>query len=419
MSYVADDSTGIVTRSKSKGKQPLKLTEKIQVSDTSCKLSESIEKEVFVSLVPISENSESTYVSSKVDMEESTASTSSGLAEDTGPSSHIDISADVLSSTATTASSSTSGVLPSLMIKTPFTSMTAHEPKLFSGKDSEDATDWLAYFSKYVNFKQMNDTTTIAYFSLLLRDRAGIWFDSLPEEVRSNWGILKQKFTDHFAAHDITRIRDAGSLWSRSQGLNESVSDYVTAMQKLARNLPISPAMLQYAVLNGFRPQIKGQVLLPSCANLDEMLHAAQKAELAFNTVVTGDPILASVVEKFQSQADAYNKGLQELQSQMQLLASVQSSQTSVTQQSGYKQTQFSHPTRQSFQQNKPGNDDYSRNQRQRPPQYQQAGNAGCTHCGGRHSLQCPAQCQQCWKCGKLNHFARVCRSQPNRHRLH
>lgn len=372
------------------------------------------------------------------------------MTEETAHTSHsVDLTSESTSghSGAATGSSLTSvseitTPTPGVVIKMPH-STTAHEPRPFFGKDNEDANDWLAYFTKYVVFKHMNDQTTVAYFSLLLRDRAGIWFDSLDEDVRSSWTTLKQAFVEHFASQDITRIRDAGLLWSRAQGTNELVSDYVAAMQKLARNLPITPAMLQYAILNGFKSQIKGQVMLQSCNTVDDMLHAAQKAELAFSTVVTGDPILASIMDKFQLQADAYNKGLQDLQSEMKLLAAVQPQAEKQPNRPNWRNEEQFQGQRQDFSKSRAN---ASHEMNRRPPQLhgqifgqktrwqnytprahrqQQAqlsnrsSDPPCSRCGRFHTHQCPAQGQQCNNCGKYNHFARVCRNQFARQQQH
>ena len=49
--------------------------------------------------------------------------------------------------------------------------------------------------------------------------------------------------------------------------------------------------------------------------------------------------------------------------------------------------------------------------------QAQSSKNTQCGLCGGKypHDKQCPAKGKNCNKCGKLNHFARVCRSVNNK----
>lgn len=55
----------------------------------------------------------------------------------------------------------------------------------------------------------------------------------------------------------------------------------------------------------------------------------------------------------------------------------------------------------------------------------QQGQQSQCSYCGGHHPTRqkCPALGVQCHKCGRLNHFARVCRSgsasQMSRQRVH
>ncbi|CAB4025712.1 Gag-Pro-Pol poly [Paramuricea clavata] len=58
---------------------------------------------------------------------------------------------------------------------------------------------------------------------------------------------------------------------------------------------------------------------------------------------------------------------------------------------------------------------------RQIPPGNQQIPTQKCRNCGGifPHNGDCPAKGKECRACGKSGHFAKVCRSKPNRREIH
>ena len=58
----------------------------------------------------------------------------------------------------------------------------------------------------------------------------------------------------------------------------------------------------------------------------------------------------------------------------------------------------------------------YTRASQRSPPREPISRSSTCGHCGNAHTqgqLSCPARGAECRACGKLNHFARVCRSKP------
>ncbi|CAB3982995.1 Gag-Pro-Pol poly [Paramuricea clavata] len=68
-----------------------------------------------------------------------------------------------------------------------------------------------------------------------------------------------------------------------------------------------------------------------------------------------------------------------------------------------------------------PGNRQFPTRNRQIPPGNQQIPTQKCRNCGGifPHNGDCPAKGKECRACGKSGHFAKVCRSKPNRREIH
>ena len=143
------------------------------------------------------------------------------------------------SSTPRTASSSTSDVISS---------------QVFSGASTEDATAWLAYFLRYTRFKRYADDDVVRMFPLFLRGTAADWYEQLTDAVRSDFAGLQQVFKERFNPFDFTRWVKVSGLFSRVQGTNESVDEFVVQMQKLAKAVDITDdTMIRYAVLKGLK----------------------------------------------------------------------------------------------------------------------------------------------------------------------
>jgi hypothetical protein len=175
---------------------------------------------------------------------------------------------------------------------------TSHEPPIFHGRESENAEDWFSYLTKYATYKRMNDDALTRYLPLLLQDAASDWYDGLEAAVKSSWQQLKTSFLRQFASRDVAKLRDAASLWNRVQKSNESVAEYFAAMKKLAKYLPIHDEMLQYAILNGFLPAVKAQVVQSRYPTMDDLLEVAKRAEIAQQTMRPSDPLLQTILEE-------------------------------------------------------------------------------------------------------------------------
>ena len=69
-------------------------------------------------------------------------------------------------------------------------------------------------------------------------------------------------------------------MFTRRQGLTQSVDDYVTDMIKIGKAIEISDQMLQFAVLNGLRPELATYVTQRQPENMADLLQAARIAAL-------------------------------------------------------------------------------------------------------------------------------------------
>ena len=76
------------------------------------------------------------------------------------------------------------------------------QSKQFVGYPNESPDEHLAIFLRYCNTIKMNNVTPyiimLQLFPFSLRDKAGAWFNSLPQESITTWAELSAKFLRRF-----------------------------------------------------------------------------------------------------------------------------------------------------------------------------------------------------------------------------
>lgn len=157
-------------------------------------------------------------------------------------------------------------------------------PKTFTGteKDTEKTERWLEYFNNYTAFRGIDDDAKLKLFKLLMTGQAAEWIRSLPEDITGNLQLLTQEFRQRFSLTDITRWQKATSMWTREQGVKESVDAYITDIINMARIVPITDQeLVRFAIIKGLKSTIKVQVLLTSPTSVDEVTRIARIAEAA------------------------------------------------------------------------------------------------------------------------------------------
>jgi hypothetical protein len=295
-------------------------------------------------------------------------------------------------------------------------------PKPFLGNtDEQQAGDWLNWFIKFADYKKLSDDERRDLFLVMLQGSASDWVSSFCEgSMRTpSFYNLKKAFEENYLNAKELRWKDASELWHEKQKSTEKVSDYVIRMKKLARNLEFPPAVVQMAILQGFRPAIRKQVIQKSTDNFDEMIKAAKLAESAEDS--TGDASASALLSLMQSQISATEKHSDKLDKLSQTVAGLQadSSRKFYRPQNGNNFAQSSgrqlKPTPQNLQRLNYARFTRSTDQQAtgaRPFERTQPTGTVCGYCAYTHSQgNCPARGQVCRKCAKIGHFAKACRS--------
>jgi len=102
-------------------------------------------------------------------------------------------------------------------------------------------------------------------------------------------------------------------MFDRQQGTTESVDYFVTDIVNIAKKVQISdPAIVRFALLQGFQPYIRQRVLHSSVDTLEETIKIARNTEAAFNDTIPDE----TKVEALEKEVRALKAAFQDLQSQ-------------------------------------------------------------------------------------------------------
>ena len=307
---------------------------------------------------------------------------------------------------------------------------TAVAPKPFTGRSSQDPEVWLEYFERYCDFRQLADEDRLKLLGILLHEGAADWFSTLPRARKATYNELLAAFKGNYYKSPELKWKEAGALWSQAQAPEERVEDFVTRLRKAAKRLEMPQEVLHYAVINGLRGPLRLHVVQQGVKTMDDTIRAAKIAEAAAST--TTDAVTAMMLDAMKANARASEKQAAELKQLTARVATLTAAQTVAAADAGAGDRPANEPRRQLLPtpQNRQRQEYAQRAAARTEPgprsfeprrpdarQQQQPQAPGCTRCGLTHRAgACRAEGQECRLCGRIGHFARVCRSaRPSR----
>lgn len=95
----------------------------------------------------------------------------------------------------------------------------------FKGDGSQDVNAWLVNFSQWANFHDLPDNKILDAFPFYLEANAKIWYDALPNEIKSHPDTIKVLFQERFK--ELDNFLDL-SVLQMKQNTAEPVSDYLS-----------------------------------------------------------------------------------------------------------------------------------------------------------------------------------------------
>lgn len=339
--------------------------------------------------------------------------------------------------------------------------------KPFTGTNKQNALKWFHSFLAYANFKQIFGHARLDLFKMLMVDNAADWILTLSPSIGFSEQTLFDAFKNRFGYTEAQKVKAESQLWHRTQGENETVDDYVTAMRLEAYQLQMPEKQLFKIISHGFKEPIKLFVMNSSCQSIDEILSIARTCEAANGTdkpnkqqlvieeltdivkqlrvdiakAATSDVNrITSITPSYEHHEDEFYTHAVVNQPYEHNHSQQQAPRQPVNRSHNYQnyQAKYTPPQHQNFRSSRPQfpqqqfyprqqqdvawRPDISRYQQQQPTHTQrtpnsQSGRIGrCTRfCGRMHVLgreHCMASNMVCYSCGQVGHLRAVCGSQ-------
>jgi len=297
-------------------------------------------------------------------------------------------------------------------------------PTPFEGKPTDDGDAWLQYFNQYCVYKGITGKPQqLQLWRLLMKGQSREWYQSLEDVECDTIEHLEAAFKKRYEQSDLIKYRSARDIFSRKQGMEESVDDYVTAMKQMAKKISATPDenMTRFAILAGLQSHIANIVVAKAPPTIAKLLEEARIAELTA-TPPADAPVLKQLLE-MQAEVRRLSKQLERCTTSS-VTSNDRRSPTPERRRVSFSSRPSTPPN--SFEANNSRqNSRYQERSRpsQRATAYTQGqGNQAqaqgstptCSLCGyGWHKSRdlCPAIGKTCAYCKKQNHFSRVCRA--------
>lgn len=260
------------------------------------------------------------------------------------------------------------------------------EMPLFYGNPGQCAEKWFQQYESYTalnNIKGQNKSLLIQFY---MKDHAAAFYDSLSEEVRSDYQELRNAFTNRFNGKD--GLDSDLEILSLQQQPTESISSFFTRFLKVTNDRGYPEGLLVSILLKGLSPQIKQIVMPQNHTDVENIRKAAVLAEKTLAST-TCTNVAVTFMDKVSEQ----------IQSLAQQISQLQMRQDYSKQSGPYRQ-----------QQQAASAQDIPRTSPLRIGQADRR--TGCQRCGeGRkHSLeQCKAKNALCNYCFKSGHLYQCC----------
>jgi hypothetical protein len=300
-------------------------------------------------------------------------------------------------------------------------------PRHFTGKTGEDAESWLDSFDLYTDHKKLNDDDKRTLFRLMMRECAADYFSTQPPEIISTFDGLREAFKANYFGLSELDWKIRGTLWSEVQKDNERVDDFVMRIRKGACRLKLDQQTICDIVLNGLRPALRMHCVQQGEITLESLIKTARLAEALVPAAV--DHSAALILDAVRESIKTAERQASEIRSLATQVMGLKRSAEEVHIVGRPTERRVPEVTPKPYRWSPQAQqrDNYARQVQSRVPvgearpypqqRYGERSNphspaGGCSQCGLRHAEgNCRANGAECRRCGKLNHFARVCRS--------
>ncbi len=183
------------------------------------------------------------------------------------------------------------------------TSFTQLDP--FRGRLGDDFTQWIRRFKDVALACNWGEARKLQILPALLVDNAHEIFHAIPAANRNTYDALKTVLTERLQPAENRQFK-ATELHARKQGIYESVDDYSSEIQRLARGAysgypdGTRAQLLLDAFLRGLRAETRQMVTISNPADFPAALATARRLE-AQNTMTVNSAASDSVAALLQA----------------------------------------------------------------------------------------------------------------------
>jgi hypothetical protein len=145
--------------------------------------------------------------------------------------------------------------------------------RIFAGSErfGDEAEEWLEQFQLYCNSNNIDESSQLEVFKLLLADHEHQWLNSLPRDKKEDIQTLIGEFRKRHALTGIDKwTQICTDLLFRQQEADESDDDYFAAQQSLAKRIGADQSLLRAVIIQGLKRQL--EAALTSQINLTTSL---------------------------------------------------------------------------------------------------------------------------------------------------
>lgn len=184
----------------------------------------------------------------------------------------------------------------------------------FAGDDQLTVETWLQWFDRYSSWHKHDEGKKLLSLPFHLTSHARIWFDSLPDETKTDYNALRAAFMDRFKRHEEID----NELLEIKQRPDEVVNDYFSRVLKKAQNSGANQKLMISLAIKGLKPAIK-QMVMPQ--NPQTFEAARKTASLAERTLLaTTIPVAAFSADDGTYKMDELQRQIRDLQAENNFL---------------------------------------------------------------------------------------------------
>jgi Retrotransposon gag protein len=182
-------------------------------------------------------------------------------------------------------------------------------PLPFHGRTTERAENWVDNFEAWTKFARISDEEQkIAAMTLLLRDSARLWIDSLNPKP-TTFTQLSAMFRSNFKRDDTAGWRDVAQLWTIVQRQNQNVESFINEIEEKGAKCKADQDQLRICALNGLLPYLKEAVIMQDIKSLACIKrYAMLKESVSLSNVTPGgqvsSPDVESAIRRLESRLD-------------------------------------------------------------------------------------------------------------------